>query len=163
MLGRNNLVLYSYCGQEYIQGRAQALSWRMFPPAVLAWKAFWKVTLISPWVASEASEVLMVRNWTSVWDAIRSTPGASPPHLGGKTWRDKFSACVSKGQTKSNQERKALVESPSTPPFRAGRDASGRKMALVAFFLSYRWKLTILASFLWPISWKTGIDLIHRA
>ena len=28
----------------------------MFPLAVLAWEAFWKVTLIAPWVASEASK-----------------------------------------------------------------------------------------------------------
>ena len=47
----------SYCGQEYTQGRAQALRWWMFPPAVLAWEAFWKVTLIAPRVASEASNV----------------------------------------------------------------------------------------------------------
>ena len=33
-------------------------------------------------------KVLMVRNWTSIWDAIRSTPGASPPHSGGGTRRD---------------------------------------------------------------------------
>ena len=32
------------------------------------------------------------------------------------------------------------------------------KMALVAFFLSYRWELTIPASLLWTVSWKTGID-----
>ena len=31
------------------------------------------------WVASETSKVLMVRSWTLVWVAIRSTPGASPP------------------------------------------------------------------------------------
>lgn len=31
------------------------------------------------------------------------------------------------------------------------------------FFLSYRWELTILASLLWTVSWKTGIDLIPRA
>ena len=42
-------------------------------------------------------------------DVIRSTPGASPPHLGGRTGRDKYVTCVSKGQTKSYQERKALV------------------------------------------------------
>ena len=30
---------------------------RMFPPAVLAWEAFRKVTLIAPRVASEASKV----------------------------------------------------------------------------------------------------------
>ncbi|KAB0353390.1 hypothetical protein FD755_023907, partial [Muntiacus reevesi] len=41
--------------------------------------AFRKVTLIAPWVASEASEV---KSWTSVRDAIRSTLGASPPRLG---------------------------------------------------------------------------------
>ena len=48
-------------------------------PSGLAWEAFWKVTLIAPRVASEASKVLIVRNWTSVRDAIRPTPGASPP------------------------------------------------------------------------------------
>ena len=78
-------------------------------PSGLAWEAFQKVTLIAPWVASEASKVSMVRSWTSVRDAIRSTPGASPSHLGGRTRRDEYVACVSKGQTKSAQERKALV------------------------------------------------------
>ena len=60
-------------------------------------------------VASEASKVLMVRNWTLVWDAIRSTPGASPPRLGGRTGKDKYGTCVSKGQAKSDQGRKASV------------------------------------------------------
>ena len=81
----------------------------MFPPAVLDWKAFWKVTLIAPQVASEASKVLMVRSWMSVRDAIRPTPGASTPRLGGRTRRDEYVTCVGKGQTKSDQERKALV------------------------------------------------------
>ena len=98
-----------YCGQEYTQGQAQALRWRMFPPVVLAWKAFWKVTLIVPQVASEASKVFMVRNWTSVWDAIKSTAGASPSHPSGRTRRDEYGAYVSKGQTNSGQGRKALV------------------------------------------------------
>ena len=56
-------------------------------PSGLAWEAFWKVTLIAPCVASEASKVLTVRSWTSVRDAIRSTPGAAPPHLSGRTGR----------------------------------------------------------------------------
>ena len=60
----------------------------MFPPAVLAWEAFQKVTLIAPQVASEASKVLMVRSWIAVRDAIRSTPGAFPPRLVGRTGRD---------------------------------------------------------------------------
>ena len=50
-------------------------------PSGLAWEAFRKVTLIAPRVASEASKVLMVRSWTAVRDAFRSTPGASPPRL----------------------------------------------------------------------------------
>ena len=58
-------------------------------PSSLAWETFWKVTLIAPRVASEASMVLMVRSWMSVRDTIRSTPGASPPHLGGRTGRVK--------------------------------------------------------------------------
>ena len=67
----------------------------------LACEAFWKVTLIAPWVVSEASQVLMVKSWTSVWDAIRSNPGASPPHLGGRTGRGEYDAFVSKQKTKS--------------------------------------------------------------
>ena len=42
-----------------------------------------------------------MRSWTSVRDAIRSAPGASPPFLGGRTGRDKCDACVDNGQTKS--------------------------------------------------------------
>ena len=64
-------------------------------------------------MASEASEV---KGWTSVRDAIRSTPGASPPRLGGRTRRDKHDACIGKGQTKSDQEGKAFgVKSVYTP------------------------------------------------
>ena len=120
----------------------------MFPPAVLAWEAFWKATLIAPRVAPEASQVLMVKSWTSVRDAIRSTPGASPPCLSGRNGRDEYVACIGKGQTKSDQERKTLVLSLSTSPSRAERDTSGRKRVLVTFFLSSRWVLTIPASLL---------------
>ena len=81
----------------------------MFSPEVLAWEAFWKVTLIAPRVASEASKVLIVKSWTSVRDAIRSTPGASPPCLGGRARGDEYGRCIGKGQTKSHQGRKASV------------------------------------------------------
>ena len=80
----------------------------MFPPEVLAWEAFRKATLIAPRVAPEASQVLMVKSWTSVRDAIRSTPGAFPPRLNGRTGRDECDTCVVKGQTKSDQEGKAF-------------------------------------------------------
>ena len=99
---RNTLrVLHRHSGDE------------SFPPAVLAWETLRKVTLAAPRVASEASKA---KSWTSVKDAIKSTPGASPPRLGGRTWRDECDACVGKGQTKSNQERKAFgVKSVYTP------------------------------------------------
>ena len=89
-----------------------------------------------------------MKSWTSSKDAIKSAPGTSPPHLGGRTGRDKYSTCIGKGQTKSDQEGKAFGVTRkekllSTPPSRAGRDASGRKMALATFLLSYRWELTI--------------------
>ena len=85
----------------------------MCPPEVLAWETFWKVTLIAPWVASEASEV---KSWTSVRDAIRSTPGASPTRFGGGTRRHKCDACLSKGQAKSDREGKAFgTKSVYTP------------------------------------------------
>ena len=74
-------------------------------------------------------------------------PGTSSPGLGGRTERDEDGTCVGKGQTKSDQEGKAFGVK-STPPSRAGRDTSGIKMALVAFFLSYRWELTVPASLL---------------
>ena len=71
-------------------------------PSSLAWEAFRKVTLIAPWVASEVSKVLRVRSWMSVRDAVRSTPGASPASLGGRTGSGEYVACIGKGQTKSD-------------------------------------------------------------
>ena len=82
------------------------------PPAVLAWGAFGKVTLIAPRAASE----VMMKSWMTGRDAIRSTPGTSPPHLGGRTERVEDGACIGKGQTKSDQEGKAFgVKSVYTP------------------------------------------------
>ena len=53
-----------------------------------------KIYSAPPCVALEKKgnqdKVLMVRNWTSLWDAIRSTPGASPPCLGGRDGRDEY-------------------------------------------------------------------------
>ena len=58
----------------------------------------------------------MVKSWKSGRDVIRSTPGTSPPSLGGRTGRDEDGACVGKGQTKSDQEGKAFgVTSVYTP------------------------------------------------
>ena len=54
-------------------------------------------------VASETSKVLMERSWTSVKDAIRSTGDTSLPCLSGRTGREVYDACISKGQTKSDR------------------------------------------------------------
>ena len=99
---RNTLrVLHRHSGDE------------SFPPAVLAWETLRKVTLAAPRVASEASKA---KSWTSVKDAIRSTPGASLAHLSGRTGRDKCDASFGKGQNKSDREGKAFgVKSVYTP------------------------------------------------
>ena len=93
----------------------------MLPLVVLAWDTFWETTL------TNQTKVVVVWNYKSIWDAIRSTPGASPPHLSGRTGRGESGACIGKGQTKSDQGRKTSVESLSTLPSRAGRDTFSRK------------------------------------
>ena len=50
----------------------------MFPLAVLAWETFQKATLLHPGGTREKGEI----------KPIRSTPGASPPHLSGGTEGD---------------------------------------------------------------------------
>ena len=60
----------------------------MFPPAVLVWEAFQEVTLIAPWVASEASKILMDLDTNLGYHAVY--PGASPPRLGGRARRDEY-------------------------------------------------------------------------
>ena len=78
---------------------------------------------------------------TSAWDAIRSTPPASPPHLSGRTQRDEEDACVGKGLTKSDQGRKALVESVYSPIYsREGRIWWKNHGCGCRFFLSNRWE-----------------------
>ena len=60
--------------------------------------------------------MLKVKSWTSSRDAIKSTPGTSPPHLGGRSGMDADCACIGKGQAKSDQEGKAFgVTSVYTP------------------------------------------------
>ena len=87
----------------------------MFHPGVLVWEAFWKVALITPWVASEASKV-KGEELMSGRDAFRSTSGASPPHLSGRTRRVEGGPCVGMGQTKSDQKGKGFgVKSVYTP------------------------------------------------
>ena len=73
----------------------------------------------------------MVRNWKSVWDAIRYTPGASLFHLNGtrRADRNNEGTCVSRGQAKSDQGRKTSMESLFPPSSREDRIASGRKKA----------------------------------
>ena len=89
-----------------------------------------------------------MKSWTSDRDAIRSTPGTSPPHLGGRTERVEDGACIGKGQTKSDQEGKAFgVKSVYTPHLEQGGTPPVEKWRWSLFF-SYRWELTIPASLL---------------
>ena len=107
----------------------------MFPPAFLAWEAFWKVTLIAPQVASEASKVkgeeLDIRQRCyQVYPLYIPTPSRWQNQEG------QDGACVCKGQTKSDQEEKAFgVKSFYTPiQSREGplwqKDGAGRFFSL---------------------------------
>ena len=56
----------------------------MLPLGVLAWETVQKTTLLHPgWRQRKRTSQTKVVVWNqkSIWDAIRSTPGASPPHL----------------------------------------------------------------------------------
>ena len=75
-----------------------------------------------------------MKGWTSVRDAIRSAPGASPPRLGGRTGREECDACVGKGRNKSDREGKAFGVKSVYTPSSAGSDASGRKNGAGRFF-----------------------------
>ena len=84
-----------YCGQKCNSGMCTSTGKTDASPGGrslgnIPGKLLYSVIL---WVASEKranqTKVLVVRNSKSIWDAIRSTPGASPPHLGGRTGRDK--------------------------------------------------------------------------
>ena len=89
-------------------------------------------------MASEASKVLMVTSWTSVRDAIRSTPGASPPHLSGRTGRDEYGACISKGQTSLTREGKLWCKVCLQPHVEQGGTPLVERLRWSLFFLSYR-------------------------
>ena len=70
------------CSQDYTQECAQAQVQQMLPLVVLASEASWETAL------ANQTKVLAVRNEKSIWGAIRSTLGASPPRLSGRTGRD---------------------------------------------------------------------------
>ena len=84
------------------------------------------------------AKLLMVRNWTSIWDAIRSIPAASPPHLRGRTRRDSNEKPAFIRDRLTPAREGSLGGTPvSPPPSRAERDASSRKKAMelgMAFF-----------------------------
>ena len=79
------------CSQDYTQECAQAHITRLLPLVVLALEAFQKAILCHPrW--HQRKRANQTKSWwhgtKSIWDAIKSTPGASPPHLGGRARRD---------------------------------------------------------------------------
>ena len=94
-----------YCSQDFTQKCAQAHATWMRPLVVLARETFQKATLLhSGWCQRKGQ--IKQRSWwygtKSIWDAIRSAPGASPPCLNGGV-RKAEGTCVVKGQTKTDQ------------------------------------------------------------
>ena len=84
-----------YCGQDCTQECAQGCErWRL-PLGVLAWETFWENYSGPTQVASEKRANLSNKGRGGKELEINlgcrsgSTPGAFPPHLGGKTGRDK--------------------------------------------------------------------------
>ena len=76
-----------YCSQDALRNVHLHTEGRL-PPGVPAWEAFWKATLLhARWhqrrkkTKKNQAKVLMVRNWTSILDAIRSTPVHLHPTL----------------------------------------------------------------------------------
>ena len=165
-------LTYSFdCGQEYAQRRAaaaaakslqscptlcdpidgspQAHKRRMFPLVVLAWETFQKATLFHPgWhqrKRGNQGKVLIVRNWTSIWDAIRPTPGASPPLLSGRTGRDDSETPVSVRDRLTLAREGSLVEDLSPHHLERGGTPLVEKSHCTGhcFFLSYKWELTV--------------------
>ena len=102
---------------------------RWMLPLGVPWRIFWES--YSALLGHIRRMQIKQRFWwygtKSIWDSIKSTFGASPPHLSGRTGRDEEGTCIGKQLTKSNKGRKSSVESLSTPSSRPGRDASGGK------------------------------------
>ena len=120
----------------------------MRPLVGVAWETFQESYSAPPQVASEEKGKSNRGLGGKELEIHLGCHQVYPWCLHDRTGRDEYTACVSKGQTKSSQGRKALVENLSTPPSRARKNASGRKMVLVTFFLPYNWELTISASVL---------------
>ena len=133
----------SYCGQKYTQGHAQALVTNASPSG-LACEAFRKVTLIAPQVASE----VMVKSWTSVRDAIRSTPGASPPHLVVEPGGMSMAPASVRDRLSPNRKEKLWSKICLHPHLEQGGTPPVERWCWSPLFLSYRCELTIPASLL---------------
>ena len=90
----------------------------------------------------------MVRNWKSIWDAIRYFPVAYLLHLNGRMRRadrNKEGTCVSRGQAKSDQGRKASMKVYLHPDLeKGGMPLVGKTTAMDATFpLSFRKELMV--------------------
>ena len=84
----------------------------MLPLVVLAWKTFQNLLCSTPDGIREKGKSNKGLGGMELNQS--GMPSGLPlvhlhPHLGGRTGRDEYGACVSKGQTKSNQGRNASV------------------------------------------------------
>ena len=137
-----------YFSQDSTQKCAQAHGWWMLPLIVLAWETFQKTTLLHPrWHQRKRTSQtkVVVCNQKSTWDAIRSTPGTSPPHLGVEPGgmskvpaliRDKLSP-TREGKLGWKVCLHPYLEQGGTPLAERSHGCGCR------FFLSYRWELAV--------------------
>ena len=121
----------------------------MFPPVVLAWEAFWKVTLFAPQVASEAINVLMVRNWTLISLGCHQVyPWRISTRLSGRTRRTSTVPALVRDRLSLTRERK-LQWKVCLHPHLGGGGGGGVPPVerwCWSLFSSYTWELTIPAS-----------------
>ena len=78
----SQLLRYSFCGISGNELEGLTLTAREQKSLFLAGRSFASCYHIPPRVESEEEQIiLLLRIWTSIWDAIRSTYGAFPPTL----------------------------------------------------------------------------------
>ena len=123
---------------------------------------------VTPRLASEERDKSNQRScWygtKSVWDAIRSTPSASSPDLGGRT-RRRVRCLRQQGQLSLTREGKLWWKVCLHPHLKQGGTLSMERSrgCGCCFFLSYRWKLTVPEPLLYNVFFKkTGTGLMPK-
>ena len=136
------------CGQCTCHDPPGTRKW-MPPPVVLAWEAFQKTALLHPEQYQRKqgtqTKVLVVRNWKSTWDAIRSTAVrlhcTSVAELGGASG----APALARGRPSLSGEGKLRWKVRLQPRLEQGGMPPWKEATVVdaAFSPSYRWELGV--------------------